>query len=165
MRDLLDIAKSDELIGQQPKRPVLSPGGWRRASQRQQMSLSFPVQFACSPAGGSAAMQSCVQALFDKALADTMNGLTTDIEGFFDSLISPGWTMWAAIGFEQDLGMGTHASGCGASVDQFTKICAFISSQGYNVLSGHGSGTSKRQMLKQSVVRFYPIHDYLPNSL
>ena len=115
MGNLLDIAKSDQFIGQQTKRPVLASGRWSRASQSQQVGFNLPVQFALSPAGRAAAMQCCVQTLFDEALTDAMNGLATDIEGVFDSFVSPSRTMWTAIGFKQDLGMGTH-TGAGCTV-------------------------------------------------
>lgn len=137
MGDFIHIAKGDQLVGQQPQRPVLTPCGRSRASQRQQVSFGFTVQFALSPTSRATAMQRCIQPLFDKALANTMDGLATDIEGIFDSLISPSRTLETTISLEQDLGMDTGTTWCGASVDQFTKFSALISSQGYNAFSGH----------------------------
>jgi hypothetical protein len=140
MGDPINVAKHRQSIGQQPKRPVLPPGGWSRAGQREQVGFSFTIQLARSPTSGSMAMRGCVQPLFDEALADTMNGLATDIEGLLDILISPSRTPWTAISFEQDLGMGTHAACSSAGVDQLAKLSALISSQGYNVFSVSVSG-------------------------
>jgi hypothetical protein len=140
MRDGINIAKDNQLIGQQPKRPVLASGGRRRASQREQMGLSFPVQFALSPTGRAATMQRCILALFNEALANTMNGLATDFEGISDSFISPGRTLGSTISLEQDLCVGTGTARCCAGVDQFAKLNTFISSQGYLVFSRHRVG-------------------------
>jgi hypothetical protein len=109
-------------------------------------------------------MQRCIQALFDKTLTDTMNGLATDIEGLFDGLISPSRTPWSAISLEQDLGMSTHAARCGASVDQFTQLSALISSHGYNVFSGHWVGYLQATDVEESVLGFYPIYACLPDT-
>src|SRR5438034_4001419 len=154
MGDFIDVAKHNQSIGQQPKRPVLPSGGRGRASQGEQVSFSFPVQFAHSPTGRAAAMQCCVQPLFDEALADTMNSLATDIEGLCDILISPRRTPWTAISFEQDLGMGTHAAWGSASMDQFTKLSALIGRQSYNVfsVSRHRVGYLQSTDIEQSVV-------------
>ncbi len=136
MRDRINIAKYCQSVGQQAQRPVLSPGGWRGAGQGEQVSFHFPIQLALSPAGRSALMQGCIQPFFNEALTDTMNGLATDIVSILDSLIGPSGALWTATSFEQDLGMGTHATRSGASADQFVKFNALISSQSYNVFSG-----------------------------
>jgi hypothetical protein len=69
-----------------------------------------------------------------------------------------------AISLEQDLGMDTGTAWCGASVDQFAKVSALISSQGYNVFSGHRVGYLQTTDVEESVVGFYPIHACLPDT-
>src|SRR4051812_1155672 len=131
----INIAQSDQLIGQQAQRPVV-PSGWGRgAGQRHQVGFNLPVQLAFSPTGGATSMQGCVQPFFHEALADTVNRLASDIEGLFDSLVAPSRTLGTAISLEQDLGMGTHLPRGSAGMYQFGKVGAFIGSQSYDILS------------------------------
>jgi hypothetical protein len=162
MRDSINIAQSDQLVSQQPQRPMLPTGGWGGASQRQQVSLNLSVQLALSPTAEVTPVQGRIQSFFHAALADTMNGLAANIEGLFDSLISPSWTlgMGAAISFEQDLSMGTHLPRGSAGVDQLGEVSALIGSQSYDILSvsRHWVGYLQSADLKQSLAGFYPIH-------
>src|SRR5439155_25343761 len=95
--------------------PAASTLGWRATGQREQMSLSSPIQAALVHAFGQLALQGSIQPFLNCTLTHACNGRQAHIQCRTDHRVGPGWSVWTCISFEQDPSMDMRMS-CGTAL-------------------------------------------------
>ena len=106
MRDLVDVAQLDHLVGQETERPA--------APARGGLPHAKAIRWAsCSPSSirgrRGPADEGRLEAAFDEVAADPVDGDRSDIQGETDLFVGPGRPRVAAIGFQEDAGSGQLA--------------------------------------------------------
>jgi hypothetical protein len=100
------IGEFDHAPGQQAQCPAPAPCRRGRTGERDEVGLLRAVELALVDAlAAPVRVQRCREALFDKALADTLHGRDADIECLGDARVRPRGSAFGLIGLEQNLGV------------------------------------------------------------
>src|SRR3954452_10601380 len=108
MRDRVDMAELDHLVGQEPERPAAPAGGGAPAGQGDQVGLLLAIEHP-GPARDGTADEGPLEAAFDEVAADSVDGDRSDIQGEADPFVGPGRPRFAAIRLQEDAGSGQLA--------------------------------------------------------
>src|SRR5262245_9007984 len=128
MRDRVDMAELDHLVGPETERPAAPARGWAAARQGDQMGLLLAIEHP-GPARDGPADQGPLEAAFDEVAADPVDGDRPDIQREADLLIGPSRPRVAAIGLQEDAGPGQLARRRLAFGDEGLQVLALLGGQ------------------------------------